>query len=98
MKNSDKSLSKMDFIRADCTAMYRGENHITEVKEEHSYKICNARVRSFNGSKYISIGQNCVVNKIEDIAEVIDDVHIEDAPGAAQVVKGKIVAVISMGE
>ena len=38
------------------------------------------------------------MNEIKDIGEVIDDVNIEDAPGAAQVVKGEIVAAISMDE
>jgi len=101
LKNSGKSLLKMDFVIADCTAVYRGvawEGHIKTVKEEHSYKICNATVRSINGSKYISIGENCAIKEIEDIGEVIDDVNIEDPPGAAQVIIGEIVAVIAMDE
>jgi len=44
------------------------------------------------------IGENCIIKEIEDIGEVIDDVNIEDPPGADQVVKGEIVAVIAMDE
>jgi len=67
------------------------------IKKEHSYKICNATVRSSNGSKYTSIGENSVVKVIEDIGEVIDDVELDDPPGGAQVVKGEIVLVIGVG-
>ena len=99
MKSSGKLLTKRDFVIADCTAVYRGvawQDYMETVKEEHSYKMCNATVKSFNGLKYVSIGENSVIEEIEDIGEVIDDTEIEDPPGGTQVVKGEIVAVIAV--
>ena len=44
------------------------------------------------------IGENCVIKEIEDIGEAIDDINIEDPPGAAQVMKGEIAAVTATDE
>lgn len=83
----------MDFVTADCTVRSGLGRSYKIVKEEHNYKMCNATFRCFNGLKYI---WNCAVKVIEDIGEIIDDIQVEDPPGAAQVVKGEIVAFIAM--
>ena len=55
-------------------------------------ELINVTVRSINGSKYISIGQDSKVVCIEDIEETTDDITIEDS-GHAKVRKREIIAV-----
>lgn len=83
MKSSGKVLRKRDLMLADKTAVFRcvaWENHIELLEEDYSYRMSNATVKSFNGGKYLSIGLNCDVGKIEDIGEVIDDELPEETP------------------
>ena len=99
IKNSGKTLIKMDFLVADTTAFYRcvaWEKQIELFEEDMSYKFTNVTVRSFNGAKYLSIGENCSVEKIEDIGDVIDDANPEGDLGRAKVVKAEIVVVIGV--
>ena len=53
-------LLKQDFVLADCTDACRGvvwQEQVNMLKEEHSYKLANVTVRSFNGAKYVSVGE-----------------------------------------
>ena len=84
----------MDIHLADHTAVYRRvvwENHIEMIKDGKSYKFGNVTVRTFNAAKYISLGENCVIEEIDDIENVIDDEVPEDGVRRANVVKADIV-------
>ena len=52
-----------------------------------------ATVRSSNGSKYFSLGQTCVVEKVEDTGEVTED-DVDAGCSGAVVMKAEIIAVI----
>lgn len=58
------------------------------LKEEDSYKFLNATVRSFNGSKYISLGEKSEIQKIKDIGDVLDK-SVFDGSGELKVFKQK---------
>jgi len=62
------------------------EKQIPLVEDRKSYKLNNVTVRSFNGTKHISLGENSLVEEIEDIGEVADDVNPEDGTGRAKVI------------
>ena len=97
IKNSGKKVKKMDVNLADHTGVHRcvvWEKQIALVEDGKSYKLNNVTVRSFNGTKYISLGENSLVEEIEDIGEVADDVNPEDGTGRAKVVKGDIVGIL----
>ena len=99
IKSSGKVLRKRDCEIADSTAIYRcitWEDQIELFQENKSYKLSNATIRSFNGAKYLSLGEGCDVKEIEDIGEVIDDENVASQSGSAKVVKGEIVAVIAI--
>ena len=72
------------------------EDQIGLFEESKSYKLSNVTVRSFNGAKYLSLGEGCDIEEIEDIGEVIDDENAASQLGKAKVVKGEIVAVVSI--
>ena len=99
IKSTGHHLTKMVFLLADQTAVYRSvawEAHIELLQEDKTYCISNASLRSFNGEKYISIGQNSKVMQIEDIGEVVSDneVPIPNPTGSAKVVKAEVVTVV----
>jgi len=48
------------------------------------------------GAKYLSVGENCNIEEIPDIGEVVDNANLEDEPGRAKVVHGEIVGVVSV--
>ena len=99
VKNSGKVLTKRDCEFADSTAIFRcvtWEEQVELFKEDQSYKLNNATIRSFNGAKYLSLGEVCDVELIEDIGEVIDDENSASQSGSAKVVLGEIVAVVSI--
>jgi len=53
-------LLKQEFVLADCTDVCRGviwQEQVNKLKEDCSYKFINVTVRSFNGTKYISVGE-----------------------------------------
>ena len=88
---------KQDFTVADSTAAVRGvvwENHLDVLKENTSYKIVCATVRSFNGAKYISVGERSIVEVKDDIGYVVDEL-IDGGLDDIKVVKAEIVAVLS---
>ena len=73
-KSSGRKFSKQDFTIADLTDALRGvawENHFNALKEDSSYKIVSATVRSFNGVKYVSLGEKSTIEQLGDIGDVI---------------------------
>ena len=93
-----EKFSERDFLFADKTAIYRGvawENHIELLEQEHSYQFNNATVRSYSGDKYLSVGVNCGVAKIEGIGEVLDD-ELPENQGKVKVVTTEVVVVVSV--
>ena len=99
VKNSGRVLTKRDCLFADSTAVYRcvaWEDQIKLLQENKSYELSKVTVRSFNGAKYLSVGEGCGINQIEDVGDVIDDESAESGSGGAKVVKGDIVAVVSL--
>ena len=71
------------------------QEHINKVEKNGSYNISNATVRTFNGVKYVSVGEKAVIKDMEDIGDVVDDL-VFDGTGGIAVVKAEVVAVISM--
>jgi len=95
-KSSGKVLRKRDFVIADATASCRGvvwEQNMGLLKENGSYKILNATVRSFNGAKYLSIGERVVVKAVGDIGDIVDD-SVSDGSGGILVVEGEIIGTL----
>ncbi len=59
--NRGHTLTKADFVLADCTAVCRGvawENHIGALKVDHTYTLKCVTIRSFNRAKYVSSGES----------------------------------------
>jgi len=40
------------------------------LKDNCCYKLSNTTVRSFNGAKYLSLGENCRIEEIPNIGDV----------------------------
>ena len=90
-------LLKQDFTLADGTSVCRGvlwQQQVDVLREECSYKLLNVTVRSFNGAKYISLGESSEIQEIENIGDVVVESTFTGF-GELKVVKGEIVAVIS---
>ena len=97
-KGTGKQLSKQDFVIVDGTGACRGvawEQHLGKLKVDSCYKIINATVRSFNGSKYISLGERSLLQDVEDIGYVVDESPF-DGSGGITVMKAEIIAVIKI--
>ena len=97
IKTNGKRLKKQEFAISDGTAALRGvawENHIDTLEEGMSYKICSASVRSFNGAKYLSVGERSTVEVNDDIGDVVEE-SIYDGSGDVQVIKGEIIGVVN---
>ena len=71
------------------------EQQVNVLKEEDSYKFMNATVRSFNGSKYISLGEKSEIQKVKDIGDVVDK-SVFDGNGELKVFRAEIVTVINV--
>ena len=69
------------------------EDHINEVKEDSCYNIINGTVRSFNGTKYVSIREKATI--VNDIGGDVDDLAFDESGGIV-VVKGEVMAVVSV--
>lgn len=81
-KSTGKRPSKQEFVFADCTASCRGvlwEQHINEVKENCCYNVINATVRSFNGTKYVSIGEKAMIKAVNDIGDDVDELACDES-------------------
>ena len=101
IKSTGKELKKRDLFLSDHTAVYRcvaWESDIDVLQESNSYKITNATIRTFNGDKYLSIGQTSEIAIIEDIGEVIDDQSPVENSGRAKVITSDIVSVAKVDE
>lgn len=97
-KGTGKQLHKQDFVIVDTTASCRGvawEQHLHKLKEDGSYKIINATVRSFNGAKCLSLGNKAVITTVEDVGDVVDESTF-DGSGGITVIEAEIVAVLKV--
>ena len=91
VKSSGRKLKKMNMHLADVYRYVVWENHIKMIKDGKSYKFGNVTVRTFNAAKFISLGENCVIEEIDDVGNVIDDEDPEDGVRRANVIKADIV-------
>ena len=99
MKSSGRKFSKLDFTIADSTAALRGvawENHFNALKKNSSYKIVSATVRSFNGAKFVSLGEKSTIEQLGDIDDVIGKELVYHGAGDVTVLKADIIAVMSI--
>jgi len=95
-KGGEKKLKKRDFLIADSTSSCRGvvwEQHIDMLEEGKCYKIMSATVRSFNGTKYVSLGERALINCVSDIGAVVEEC-VDEGAGGLVVVNAEIVAVL----
>ena len=73
---------------ADGTAACRcavWENHIDQVEEDKCYTFENATVRSFNGTKYVSVGEKAIISAIDEIGYVVDNASCDKTGGIVMV-------------
>ena len=49
------------------------EQYLHQLKEDGSYKIFKATVRSFNGAKYLLLSDKAVITTVGDMGNVIDE-------------------------
>ena len=57
-------LNKQDVIIADATAAWRcaiREKDINKLKEDNSYRLINVTIRTFNGTKYLSLSEKSCI-------------------------------------
>ena len=90
-------MKKQEFAISDSTAALRRvawENHLG-ILEGKLYKISSATVRSFNGAKYLSIGERSTVEGNDDINDAVGEELIYDGSGGIKVIKGDIIGVVS---
>ena len=98
IKSKGKQLCKQEFVIADGTAACRAvawEDKIGKIKEGNSYNIMNVTVRSFNGSKYLSIAERSVIKVVDDIGYVIDEPMFDGAGGVIKI-NAEVVAVLNI--
>lgn len=95
---SGAALLKQDFVLADCTDVCRGvvwQEQVNMLKEEHSYKLVNVTVRSFNGAKYVSVSEKSEIQEMDDIGGVVEK-DTFDGNGKLKMFEGEIVTVMSV--
>ena len=66
------------------------ENDIGKLDKGRCYKLTNMLVREYAHVKYLSMSESAVVNKIEDIGEVIsedEDLDLGESDGRTEVVR-----------
>ena len=98
IKSSGKQLLKQEFVIADCTFVCRGvawEQHVGSLKADQTYKLVGVTIRSFNGLKYISIGEKSRIEYRDDIGEVIED-EVATGTGGLKTVNAEVVAVMGI--
>ena len=89
--STGKKFSKQEFTIADATAALRGvawENHFNALKEDSLYKIISATVRSFNGAKYVSLGEKSTIEQMDDIGDVVGEELVYHGAGDVTVLRG----------
>ena len=70
------------------------KNHLGVLEEGKSYKISCVTVRSFNGAKYLLVGEKSTIESNDcDIGDVAGEELIYDGTGDVTVVKGEITLV-----
>ena len=87
------TLMKQDIVLADSTATCRcvvWEKNIGTFDVNSCYKLTDVMVKSFNGTKYLSLLEKSPVAKVEDIGEVV-----QNADSSKIKIKGEIVGVMS---
>ena len=82
-----------------CLRLVLWKKDVGRVEEEESYKLIAVGVRAFAGVKFLSVGVNCVIEKVDDIVEVAE-VESEDEEGGIvkRVFVGDIDGVLSAEE
>ena len=71
------------------------EQHLHKLKEDGSYQILNATVRSFNSAKYLSLGEKAVITTVGDVGVVVDESTFNGS-GGITVIQAEIVAVLKV--
>ena len=71
------------------------QEQVNMLKEEHSYKLVNVTVRSFNGAKYVSVGEKSEIQEMGDIGGVVEK-DTFDGNGKLKMFEGEIVTVMSV--
>ena len=90
-------LRKQDFSFADSTSICRGvlwQQQVGLLQEQNSYKLLNVTVRSFNGAKYISLGEHSEIKHIDDIGDTTDE-SVFAGSGNLKVITADLVTIIS---
>ena len=75
-KTSGRKFSKQDFTLADSTAALRGvawKDHFNALKVDSCDKIVSATMRSFNGAKYVSLGEKSTIEHLDYISDVMGE-------------------------
>ena len=88
---------KQDFILADATNICRGvlwQQQVGVLEEQYSYQLLNVTVRSFNGAKYISLGEHSEIQHIDNIGNTADE-SIFMGSGSLKIITADLVTIIS---
>ena len=92
-------LDKQDVAIADATAAWRcvvWEKDMNKLKEDYSYRLINVTIRTFNGSKYLSLSEKSYIEEITDIGDVVDEGATMGEGSIKIVKKGEIVGVMNI--
>ena len=100
-----KELSKQECKICDdsgCVCLVLWEKDVGAVEEEESYKLIGVGVRAYGLRKFLAVGVNCIVEKVDDIGEVTENDSDDGSSGDGGIVKrvvvGDIDAVLSAEE
>ena len=66
------------------------------MKEGQSYKLVGARVRSFRGMNYLSVGGDCTIEDVADIGEIanVEQSDLQESGVVRKVIEGEIDGVL----
>ena len=82
-----------------CVRLVLWEKDVGAVEEEESYKLIGIGVCAYGSRNFLSLGVNCIIEKVDDISEVTEnDSDDEDGGIVKRVVVGEIDAVLSAEE
>ena len=76
-----RQMTKQDCSIGDCDRCIRvvsWEKDVGSLAEGSSYKFVNVSVRIYDDLRYLSVGSNCEIVRIDDIGEVVEDDADED--------------------
>ena len=72
------------------------ENDIGELKKGTSYKFIKVRLREYNGTKYLSINDDSIIELIPDIENIVtDDEEEQEMIDETKEIPGEIIAVLN---